>query len=325
MSYTWTLIGVALLAPTQALAEAKSVSAVCKSEGLPIPALQYRDQNGNLKKIRRLSLGKTSAAKYLKSIYSKPKLPHRESELIALANVGNRVIQPEADQKEAFLKFSSPDERTKFPTIYIDTVLAQARLLSPTMASRISNYFAFKDPRVKSSVIRAASGKETGFYGAQYTSVVGGDGKILRQIVLSNNASEPIPYLISLLAHEIGHAETFAQFLELDQESQKVWEARIVDEARAFDIQMKTYVELAQKRPGLFCNWLYVTWLYGDIIVPLSWTMSAMERELRSGAFIDRYAQSGQFEGKTFLLGTDQKLRPDLRKRIAHLHLEFVR
>lgn len=129
-----------------------------------------------------------------------------------------------------------------------------------------------------------------------------------------------------MIVHEIHHASTFKDRIKIYDNEQESLAYGIVDEAKAFDIQMATYLYLAQANPEVFCNWLYVTWSYGEIPVPLSWTMASMEKEMTDGKYIYKYAKMGSYKDAPYLLNQHaDDLRPDLKARIKAMNLRFVK
>ena len=188
-------------------------------------------------------------------------------------------------------------------------------------------YLNLKDPQLLSTRISPASGEEMNdVYGAIARLHPTESGKFTSQIVFSNNESEPVPYLLSLIVHELHHAATYKDRIKIYSDTQESFVYGIIDEAIAFDIQIATYLELAKKNPNLFCNWLYVTWAYGDIPIPLAWTMASMEKELGGGRYIYNYAKMGTYKDARFLLNASgDDLRPGIKARIKALKLKFVK
>jgi hypothetical protein len=129
--------------------------------------------------------------------------------------------------------------------------------------------------------------------------------------------SETIPYLVGLLAHELQHASIFETQIELHEDDKRYNEAMILDEARAFKTQIGVYIEAIKKAPELFCNWTFPTSSYGNLLVPLSWSMASIEHELYSGELMDWYVTKGSYKDESYLRSdTGKQIRPDLKEKI---------
>ena len=149
-------------------------------------------------------------------------------------------------------------------------------------------------------------------------------GKWRVEIVFSNNESESIPYLMTLIVHEFQHALAYKDHLSIkgDEEAARSW---IVEEAKAYDAQMRAYIALASKNPDLFCNWLYPTWTYGDLLVPLGWSMHSMEAAMHSGTFLYGQARNGPYDEGYILNPEGTALRSDIQGMISSLGLKYVK
>jgi len=306
---------------------ANDVQAACKKRGLPVVMLTYRDRDANLRAIEAASLGSSDLAKFLKSAYSPGPLPKSEEKIQELADLGNKKFLPESEIKTLSLEYSSHEKKISDPRGYKKALLDLANKFVTNEHNKIAWFQTLQDPLISSTVIRPADEKDLGeIYGATMRTSPSSDSHYKLEVVFSNNASEPIPYLIPLLIHELSHAQEYKEFVRTANDVKARSEFVIVDEARAFDVQMRTYVSLAQKNPEIFCDWLYATWSYGDLLIPLSWAMASMEEEMRAGRFIYDYAKRGVLKDQPYLLKPDKTaLRGDLQKKITDLKLRYVK
>lgn len=313
-----------LLSACVVRASSGDVRMICEKTGLKVLELQYRDRAANLKKISSEPFEKSPSGLFLKaSNLLKDVSP---TVLEKAAYEGNKKFLAESRFKTIFMGFTTEKQKLEAAKSYRDAVLSAIEEFVPKEMNSVNWFLKLKEPWVESTTIRPAVGRETGeMYGAVMRGRETLNGKSELEIVFSNNVSESIPYLVPLIIHELQHAKSYRQKINLkDRESEAAF--LIVDEAKAFDTQMKTYLAIAKKNPELFCNWMYVTWSYGDILVPLSWTMASMEKEMKSGKFIYDYARQGNYKSETYLLNKDgSDLRADIKEKISALKLDYVR
>ena len=302
------------------------VTKACKSSEIGVVNLAPHEPIRNADLIsRELSKMRGKFPKFLADYYRRAPEGRNEKEAIAFVLKANREFIPPSKARETALKYSTRTSRLADPDGYKKAVLSLLHELVPSRLNTIDEVLNIKDSRISEINIKPSS--ETGeFYGARSQLKPLGNSNFKIDIVFSNNESEPLFYLIPLLVHEGVHALNYREQIQLWDAGNKFYEDEIVDEARAFDVQMKTYLELANRDPGLFCNWLYVTWTYGSLPVPLSWTMASMENEMLSGKYIFNYARIGDYKDKKFLLNSDgTALSEDLQKKITALNLRYVK
>ncbi|MBK7891913.1 MAG: hypothetical protein IPJ84_14050 [Bdellovibrionales bacterium] len=316
------LIGI-VLAIEPVLAD-EDVRAICEATGVDVLDLKYRSGDQNYDRIVGTSAPAGKLIEFVKAQNKKSR--NIEAALVEAALNGNQRFVPASKLKTVFQKYSTRRQKESDPSGYRLTVLELIDQLVPKGLNRVRWFQSLKQPWVKSTAIRPVSHEESlSMYGAQVRTRPVSMGQFSIEVVFSNNDSEPLPFLIPLIVHEFQHVWTLKDRIKITDEKTKM-SAQFVDEARAFDIQMQTYVAMAKNNPELFCNWIYVTWAYGDLLVPLSWTMSAMERELRDGSYLARYAKSGVYSGMGFLLNdTKDDLHPSIRAEIRSLNLKYVR
>lgn len=218
-------------------------------------------------------------------------------------------------------------KRKNDPLGYRATVIELVNALVPKEFNKLDCFLSLKDNSVSSISFKPADGEEfDDVYGAFVRILPSINSKYEIRLIFSNNESEPLPYLIPLIIHELQHVLSFKDKILMFNDEKKSVEYGFVEEARAFDVQMQTYLAVARKEPELFCNWLYETWSYAEIPVPLSWTMASMEKELLSGKYMVGYAKMSIYKHAPYLLnqpGTD--LRADIRERIQKLNLKYVK
>lgn len=320
LRFVSVFVFLALACPTLA----SDVDLACRKSGLPVLTLTYRDAEKNRQTILKSNLGKSAYAKFLRNQFSASDRNDTDKILIA-ADAVKRLL-PESEWKSSFLKYSSREGKVNDPAGYIRTLQRAVQLLVPKKLNKLDWFLGLKNSQVESTLIRPANESDLKeMYGAKLTHRQSLTGKFELQIVVSNNASESLPYLVPLIVHELQHAWTFLERQgELSDENRLA--LAIVDEAKAFDLQMQAYIELANAQPEIFCNWIYVSWSYGDLIVPLSWVMASMELEMRSGKFIEDYAKQGVYGSHKFLFNpSDGRLRSDIQKSISNLKLKYVK
>jgi hypothetical protein len=305
---------------------AGEVEKICKTK-IPVVELEFRQGSSNFAKLKSTNLGPTPVGKFLSDFYKNNAYPQPEKSMVDLVYAANEKLLPASDLKSRFLKFATSNQRLKDPTGYRETVIDLVKNLIPESRSKLQWYLDLKDPQLASTQLAPASGMEMNdVYGAVARLSATDNNKFYSQIVFSNNESEPIPYLLPLIVHELHHASTYKDRIKIHDNEQESFAYGIVDEAIAFDIQMATYLELARKSPEIFCNWMYVTWSYGEIPVPLAWTMASMEKELGGGKYIYNYAKMGPYKNAPYLLNANKDdLRADIKQRIKSLNLKFVK
>lgn len=317
-------INVLLMVFLVSQSQAGDVQKICDKTGVNTLTLYYQKRSENINVIRNADLGKSKLAVYLNQLYE-TSVPD-DKELAKIARLENEKYLPESAFKKTFLKYSNTESKLVDPKGYRSALLSAIDSLVPKEMNFGPWFLNLRDPQILSTAIRpAVEGETSSMYGALARIEPQEKGKYKIEIVFSNNDSEPLPYLIPLVVHEFQHVISFKEKVAISDGKKKL-EYLIVEEAKGFDMQMKAYIALASKNPELFCNWLYPTWAYGDLLVPLSWTMNSMENEMKSGQYILRYAQSGIYKGQTFLLNSKKTaLRADIQARINALKLTYVR
>jgi hypothetical protein len=306
--------------------KANEVENACITTGLNVVKLQYRETSKNINKIKASNHGKSAISTYLSRIY-RSTAKFTELESLAIVRNGNEKFISNSDIKTDFMKYNSAKQKLADPVGYRSTLIKLINKLVLSDSNKTDWFLNLKDNILIDSELTPAKSSETGeVYGAVTELLKKTNSKFSLKIIFSNNDSESIPYLIPLVIHEYQHAITYKEKIANYNNEKKYIEDQIVEEAKAFNIQMQTYLELAKRYPELFCNWLVFTWSYGEIPVPLSWTMASMESEMMSGNFISRYAKMGTYQQYLFLLdSTGTKLRKNLLERISNLKLEFVK
>ena len=303
------------------------VAKVCRGSGISTLELEYRRGDENFKKIRNAQLGNSPLANFLKEFYSKATYPLSETQGVKWAFHTNQKLIKDSDLKSKFMRYATTGQRTKDPDGYMATIVELLSQLVPEDISRIDWFLRLKDKDLAFVKLRPANGKETGdVYGAVTNLKKVDSKKFGLEVVFSNYESEPLPYLLPLLVHELVHASSYKTKISLYENHRSYTEMLFVEEARAFDLQMQTYLKLATKSPEIFCNWIYPTWSYGEIPVPLSWAMASMEKEMAVGRFMYNYAKMGSYKDSDYLLNSDgTDLRDDLTTKIKLLRLKFIR
>lgn len=314
-----TLASIAFAALLPQTTQAGDVQTYCKHAGIRVLELKYRDRSANLSQMISTSPGAGTLADFLKRATTR-------SDLVAAAAEGNRTHLPESPEKQLFLKYSTRSQKLNDPGGYRNALIASAEKLLPKKLSRINWFLGLREPWVDSTSIRPAIANETGEING---AIMRGTTKLSNQkehleIIISNNESEPIPYLIPLLVHELQHASSYRDRYRLPKAEHLT--ALIIDEAKAYDLQMQAYIALVKRDPRLFCNWLYPTWAYGDLVIPLSWTMASMETEMKSGTFLFNIATRGHYASEPSLLNERQAdVRPDIKSAVTALKLRYVK
>jgi len=306
---------------------AGEVAEVCGKTGFPVLELDFRQGQSNFSKIKSTSLGNLPSAKYLKTFYSTKIYPQPEAEGVKFTFEGNTKFINDSDIKKKFLSFATTAQRLQNPTGFRTTLLEVINKLVPGNLNQMNWFLNLKDNQVAITAFQPATGGETGdVYGAVARIRPDENSKFTLKIIFSNNESEPLPYLIPLIMHELQHVLSYKEKIAIYNDEKKYNEYTFVEEAKAFDFQMQVYLALAKQMPEIFCNWLYVTWSYGEIPVPLSWTMASMEKEMASGRYIYNYAKMGSYKDMPYLLNeTKTDLRTDVRDKIVKMKLKFVK
>ena len=307
------------------------VAAVCAPAGRPVGEIiemKYHDREENLRRIHGHQFGQSKVSVYLKGFYAAHPAGEIETLQVAADN-GNQSLIPKSALKERALKYSTEKQKLENPAGYRQAVIDSFNELMPPQLNFLNWFLDLNDPAISSTSFDPADRSRIGeFYGAM--SSIRPDekltGKKTIRIIFSNNASESLPYMLPLIAHELQHARTQFADRATVKDPKSAYADSLVDEALAFDVQMQAYLALAKKDPQTFCDWLYVSWSYGDLMIPLSWTMASMEREMASGHYIYDYARRGTYANERYLLSEDgNALRPDLQKRITDMKLRFIR
>ncbi len=302
------------------------VGRACGPIGAEMVKLEFRNQKHNLSNIKKSKLESNETTKYLKQFYKGDFGSKSEADILTAASQGNLKLVPSSKIKDLFMKFSTKTSRLEDPVGYKSSLIKAIDDLVPKEFNKLDWLLSLKDPIIAAVTFRPSSAEETGeVYGAVTRINKVEDSKYEIEIVFSNNESEPIPYLIPLIVHEIQHAVTYKEKSKI-KTTEDYYKFLIVEEAKAFDTQMSVYLDLAKAHPELFCNWLYPTWAYGDLLVPLSWTMAAMEQQMKAGTYIYNYAKLGEYKDKSYLLNPDgTDLAADLKTKIKNLNLKYVK
>jgi hypothetical protein len=307
-------------------ANAGVVKNICeKQPGFGVISLKYREADGNRSKIIKINSSKSPLLKYVKEVTGQGQLD--ETSLAKKSQEGNEKFIPGSKYKDLFLKYSTSESKLKDPEGYRASLVQSIKEILPGQYEKLSWFLNLRDKRLSASGFRPASKSEINeVYGAVARLTPSTLGKFSLEIIFSNNDSEALPYLIPLIAHELQHASNYGKQIELYEKKKELAEFAFLDEAVAFNIQLQTYVELAKKNPEIFCNWLYPSWSYGDLVIPLSWSMNAMEEEFTAGAYLPRYAMQGSYKDHPELLNDAKTdLRSDLKAKIKKMNLRFVK
>ena len=307
---------------------AGDVQRACEKHGLPVVELRYRDRESNIERIRSADLGSSALAEFLRQHYSADDVSKHESEQVLLVNGQNEEFIVPSELKTLAMSYAGRRERLSDPDGYIRSVASFTWWAIPSARERLTDFFYHRPPDLLVSTIRPVEAQSLDFYGARaqlYRDQQ--SGKLVNLITVSNNPSESLPYLATLLVHELVHARRkLANAYLIDGPERALIEYAIVDEARAFDAQILAYLEGVGMNPELFCHWLYPSWSYGEIVVPLFWTMAAMESEAQSGSMIYNYARTPDYGSYRYLLNdSGTHLRPDLQEQIDAIGLRYVK
>ncbi len=299
------------------------VRSICEKTGVKVFDLKAHDQIANRAIVQKLDPGSNAILKYLKEVNAKKS---ELKKLEELASAGNEKLAPDSKWKTSFTRFANEKPRQVAKDAYRALVISAINEFVPKSLNRLDWFLNLKESWVDSTALRPAADTQIGdIYGAIMRGRPTEDGRHTLEIIFSNNSSEPIVYLVPLIIHELQHAASYHERIRItDQRSRMV--ADFVDEAIAYDLQMQAYVAVAKRNPELFCNWLYPTWLYGELVIPLSWSMSSMETDLHSGKFLYEYAKVGSYGAEEYLLNADgSDLRADIKAKISALKLKYLK
>lgn len=294
----------------------------CKSSGTAVLELKSRDRGFNIEQIKKADL-KSEFGAFVRNAAVQFKDKADEDLLQARADEGNLKFASASLLKDLSIKFSTKKKKTADPKGYITAI---KDLMAQYNVSKDLDWFLdVRDPLISHTALRPTGKDELGdSYGAILRVRPDGKGAYKIEVVVSNDASESLPYLMTLVSHELVHARSFYPRLKMKTEQEHT-EFLFVDEARAYDRQISTYLSLVKQDPKTFCNWLVASWSMGDIVVPLSWVIASMEARLKSGEFMIEYAKEGVYRDKPYLLTADKKdLSPQIKAKIKALKLPFV-
>ncbi len=303
------------------------VKTACRGAKLGVLELRERDRISNVGIIKSQKFGGSKFALALRDFYSRKVIPENESDLIQFAGEVNKSHIPESNLKRSSLKYFSQKSKVEDPKGYRQELIDRFNEVVPDRFNKMQWLLNLKDPVLLPPTIGPAFRDEIqNFYGAKARLSRALNGKFSLEVVFSNHASESLPSLIPLIAHELHHASMYKTRIALLEDEELYTEFLLIDEAVANDLQMQVYVELAKKYPEIFCDWIYVSWRFGEIPIPLSWAMASFEKEMRSGKTILWYATNGGFKNhKNLLNGSGAALRKDIQEKITSLRLRYVK
>jgi hypothetical protein len=307
--------------------ERNEVRSICENAGTNVVFLNFRDGKSNIEIIRNGLRRTGQLSNYLADVYSKDAIAD-SSKLLSIADIGNRKYISESFLKQISLKFSTESQKKADPDGYRAAVKDAFNKYVPREDSNLGWFLNLKGSKNVSGIYFGPADKNRidVVYGAETKCSSWKNSKREIDLVFANNESEPIPYLISLIAHELQHAKQCISPSKFAENSNEAWEQNLINEAPAFNVQLKVYIAMARKNPEIFCNWLYVSWSYGNLVIPMSWMMATLERDLENGKELFLYAKMGRLKDKSFLLNKAQTdLREDLKKRITDLKLRYVK
>ena len=321
---------ILILLTSGAIFAKTDVEEICSKTGLPIVDLNYRDREGNIVKIKNSKLGTSHWGKFLQNYYAQKVITKDESLQVELTNSKNEAFIKDSELKKIALTWAGRGQRTKDRLGYIKNIFRFIELSIPSLDKELKTFMNYKNNDLIASHVTPVVMNDSYFYGARgSTTLVEGTGKYLREITISNNPSETFPYLAPLIGHEVVHAvDLFNHRKTLSQATELQYiKFALINEAKAYDAQIAYYLEGARKNPDLFCNWLTPTWSYGEMIVPLSWTMNAMEKEARAGQTVVKQFKLPAYVSyaKFFKIKKEEKLSDELQKEIDKLNLRYVK
>jgi hypothetical protein len=234
-------LGVLLLSTVNSYAG--EVAEVCGKTGFPIMELEFRQGQSNFSKIKRSPLGNLPSATYLKTFYSTKTYPQPEDEVVNFTFEGNTKFIKDSDIKKKFLSFATTSQRIQNPTGYRATLLEAISKLVPGNLNQMNWFLNLKDNQIESTAFQPATGAETGdVYGAVARIRPDKNSKFTLKIIFSNNESEPLPYLVPLIMHELQHVLSYKEKIAIYSDEKKYIEYSFVEEAKAFDFQMQVYL-----------------------------------------------------------------------------------
>lgn len=314
------MTALALIGPERSFAG--DVERACQTPQFKVLALQPRDVKANLQVIKKAELGSSALLRDLAGrLRGKP--PGGAAGRLKLVSELNSKYIRASEAKSGFLKFQSEASRLKDPAGYMNAVIENLHRFLPEQERELDDFLTTEDPRVSSFMLRpAGKNEEMSTVGAATMVSPDDRGKTSVEIVISNNESETIPYLLTLIVHELEHAKNYKTKLDLRSDSESTLKS-FLEEPVAYEKQMEAYVALARADRDLFCNWIYSSWYLGDLPVPLSWTMATMEKELRSGRFLFWYAKN-VYKNNDLLTSNREDLKPEIRAKIRKLNLKYV-
>ena len=306
------LLVLALL-PT---ARASEVAKLCQPAGWPVVELEAGDRAQNLDLIRS-KIARSGSE--LALLYTEKSLSLKAHELAAEADRLNSRALPKSDAKELFLRYSTELSRKSDPDGFARALIETYFESVPAPLNKLPWFARLSDSAIASSSIGPGDLDEHSYFGAKMRLSRLENRRYSLEVLYS--FGETMPYLLTLLSHELEHAHVYKERIDLYDKEKELAEFNLVDEAQATDFQLKTYLALVKRDPKLYCNWVYVSGLYDGLPVPLSWKMASTERSLRDGTLLKEYAARSPLASALLDKG---QIRPDLRKRISGLKLQFI-
>ena len=304
---------------------AGEVSSVCGHAEVKVLDLQFRSGPSNFKIILGSNLGRTPLAEALHTYFSAQTYPIEMSVMQAFVRSTNLKFAEAGSLKELFAKYSTEGGRVNNPAEFRFALIDAVRNYVPAEFGSIDWLLQLKSSKIVRTGFRAPLQDELfEEFGAQTVFEKTGEGKYKLEVIYSTRESETVPYLMTLIAHELVHAKSFEEKIKIMDDDRLYTEYLLVEEAKAFDLQLRLYIALAKRFP-IFCDWLSTGWRLGEIPAPLSWGMAEMERDLDSGRLLVEYTKLGTYKNHKFLLnkaGNDLSL--EIKNKIKKLHLKFV-
>jgi hypothetical protein len=324
------IIMILVLLASEAMWAKTDVEEICSKTGLPIVDLNYRDREGNIVKIRNSKLGTSHWGKFLQNYYAQKLISKDESLQVQLTNSKNEAFIKDSELKKIALTWAGREQRTKDRLGYIKNIFRFIELSIPSLDKELKIFMNYKNNDLIASYVTSEVKNDSDFHGARGGAFLDeGTGKYVREITISNNPSETFPYLAPLIGHELVHAVDFFNHRKILRQTTKLQNIKfaLLNEAKAYDAQIAYYLEGARKNPDLFCNWLTPSWSYGEMIVPLSWTMNAMEKEARAGQTVLKQFKLPLYESYAifFKMKNEEKLSDELQKEVDKLNLRYVK
>ncbi len=274
----------------QSKAESVSeVQKICSGSAVEIIRLNRDSYLENLAVIKRKSIGTSKIAKTLSKWYStKPKGNISVDEV----NKNFNALLPDSKLKSTFINYSTKSSRIKNEDAFLNELKTQYDNLLGTEFGALKDFLSSSDNRISSNKIELI--KNVTAYGATFSPEVGPSGKFNRTLKVSPEESESFPYLLTLIAHELVHAKYFYKESQLKDES--FYKSRLLEEAEGYTVQLKAYYALA-KKDKIFCDFIYGSFAFQEIPVPLSWYMDLVEREMKNLEMLKWYARDFQEKG----------------------------